>query len=235
MYRIGLIGDYNPEVVAHVAVPQAIELAANDLGQQVEVEWIATPTLEHSFAEKLSRYHALWTVPASPYKSKDGALHGIRFARENRVPFLGTCGGFQHMVIEFARNVLRLSEADHAEDNPTASMLLVAPLTCTVSQQIHTFHLTAGTKVASIYGKLEISEQYGICNYGVNPAFAPLLTEAGLRIAGVDANGEVRLMEYEQHPFFVGTLFQPERSALQGIVHPLIREFVRQATQTRSQ
>lgn len=58
MYRIGLIGDYHPEVVAHTAIPQAIGLAANDLGQQVEVEWIATPTLEQSFAEKLSKYHA---------------------------------------------------------------------------------------------------------------------------------------------------------------------------------
>jgi len=184
----------------------------------VEAVWIATPALEAECVEKLSAFNALWTVPASPYRSKDGALNGIRYAREKGIPFLGTCGGFQHMVIEFARSVLELAVADHAEDNPSASLLLVAPLTCSVSEQTHIFHLTAGTMIAEIYGRLEISEQYGICNYGLNPEYAPMLAEAGLRTAGVDANGEVRLMEYERHPFFVGTLFQPERSALKEVV-----------------
>ncbi|MGG0936768.1 hypothetical protein ABHN11_11745 [Brevibacillus centrosporus] len=232
MYRIGLIGDYNPEVVAHGAIPRAIELAAKDLGKQVEVEWILTPRLVQAPPEEvLSDFDGLWAVPGSPYKSKEGVLQGISYARENLIPFLGTCGGFQHMVIEFARNVLGLAEADHAEDNPAASLLIVAPLTCSVSQQTHIFTLTEGSRIARIYGRLEIAEQYGTCNYGVNAAFTEKLVEAGLCVGGVDTKGEVRLMEYVQHPFFIGTLFQPERSAFQGIVHPLLKEFVFQATQ----
>ncbi|WKT74946.1 glutamine amidotransferase-related protein [Lysinibacillus fusiformis] len=87
-------------------------------------------------------FQALWSVPTRPYKSMQGALNGIRFVREHKVPFLGTCGGFQHMIIEFARNVLEFSEADPAEENPTSSLLLVAPLTCSVSEKTHTFTLT---------------------------------------------------------------------------------------------
>lgn len=229
MIRVALIGDYDPQVVAHEAIPQAIELAANDLGLEVEFEWIATSLLEHVFEQKLAKYQAIWTVPASPYVSMQGALNGIRFARENLVPFLGTCGGFQHMIIEFARNVMGLHEADHAEENPVASLLLVAPLTCSVSEKTQHFKLAPDSKVAAIYGKHEIAEQYGICNYGLNPEFAPSLEQAGMRIVGVDHNGETRIMEHGQHPFFVGTLFQPERSALNEIVHPLIKAFLQAA------
>lgn len=107
----------------------------------------------------------------------EGALHGVQFAREHDVPLLGTCGGFQHMMIEYARNVLGLRDADHAETNPTASSALVAPLTCFLSEQNHTFILTPGSTVASIYGQNEIVEQYGICNYGLNPTFRSMFEQ----------------------------------------------------------
>jgi CTP synthase (UTP-ammonia lyase) len=229
MLRIGLIGDYDQEVKAHVAIPKAIQLAANELGCQVEFEWIATPTLEQEYEQKLENYQALWTVPASPYASMLGALNGIQFARERKVPFIGTCGGFQHMIIEYARNVLGLSEADHAEENPAASILMVVPLTCAVSEITNTFRLTPGSKAAIIYGNDEIVEQFGTCSYGLNPEFAPLLEQAGMRVVGLDPDGEIRIMELAQHPFFVGTLFQPERSAFQNVVHPLIKAFVQAA------
>jgi len=229
--KIGLIGDYNAEVVAHQAIPQALKLAANDLGVVAEPEWIPTPTLDQDAERKLAEYQAIWTVPASPYASMQGALNGIRYARERRIPFLGTCGGFQHMVIEFARNVVGLAEAEHAEENPEASLLLVTPLTCSVSTQVHTFKLSEGSRVREIYGTPETAEQYGICSYGPNTEYRPMLERAGLRVAGVDEDGNVRIMELEGHPFFVGTLFQPERSALENKVHPLIRAFLRQAVQ----
>ncbi|MFD2615689.1 CTP synthase C-terminal region-related (seleno)protein [Paenibacillus gansuensis] len=230
--NIGLIGDYDEEVVAHMAIPRAIQLAAEEMGIQINFEWISTPSLDRDFEQKLSKYQGLWVVPASPYRSMQGALNGIRFAREQQIPFLGTCGGFQHMIIEFARNVMGLTDADHAEENPSSSLILVAPLTCSVSEKIHLFKLTPGSKVRDIYGTNEIVEQYGICNYGLNPEFSPMLEKAGLSIAGVDLEGEVRIMELNQHPFFVGTLFQPERSALKNTIHPLIKAFLRSAIQS---
>ncbi|WP_051318283.1 hypothetical protein [Cohnella thermotolerans] len=67
MIRVGLVGDYRPEVKAHAAIPQALRLAAEDLGLSVEAEWIPTPALEEEYEPKLGSYRALWIVPASPY------------------------------------------------------------------------------------------------------------------------------------------------------------------------
>ncbi|WP_240647667.1 hypothetical protein [Paenibacillus nanensis] len=133
------------------------------------------------------------------------------------------------MLIEFARNAMGLHEAEHAEESPAASVLLVAPLTCSVSETTNMFKLTQGTKVSAIYGKEEIAEQYGICNYGLNSEYASLLEQAGMRIAGVDGNGEIRIMELDGHPFFIGTLYQPERSAFKKITHPLVKAFLHAA------
>jgi CTP synthase (UTP-ammonia lyase) len=231
--RIGLIGDFDPEVKAHVAIPQAIQLASHELSSQVNCEWIPTPLLESDVEKQLKNYQALWVVPASPYLSMQGALIGIQFAREHDVPFLGTCGGFQHMMIEYARNVLGLSEADHAETNPDSPLVLVAPLTCSVSEENHTFILAPDTIVAKIYGRNEVVEQYGICNYGLNPDYRSLFEQSGMKIAGVDTNDEVRIMELPSNRFFIGTLFQPERSAFKNIVHPLIKAFVQSATEQK--
>ncbi|MFB9328382.1 hypothetical protein ACFFSY_20825 [Paenibacillus aurantiacus] len=229
MTKIGLIGDYNEEVVAHRAIPSAIRLAAEALGVEAIAEWLPTPSLEEATGDKLARYDGLWCVPASPYRSMQGALNGIRYARERGIPFLGTCGGFQHMVIEFARNVAGLAEADHAEINPEASLVLVAPLTCSVSEQTNVFHLIPDSRTAAVYGANEAVEQYGTCNYGPDPVYNERLESAGLRIAGVDGEGTTRIMELPSHPFMIGMLFQPERSALKGAVHPLIRAFIQAA------
>jgi len=235
MIRIGLIGDYNAEVKAHVAIPQALRLASEELGLQIGCDWLPTPALEQACEEKLAAYQALWIAPASPYASMQGALNGIRYARERRKPALGTCGGFQHMIIEFARDVLGWAEADHAEINPEGAMLLVTPLSCAFREHVHRFILTPGSRTAAAYGTLETVEQYGICNYGLSPAFADQVSQAGFRIAGTDDNGDARMMELEGHPFFIGALFQPERSAFRGVVHPLIRAYLAAAAATEGE
>ncbi|WP_127508312.1 CTP synthase C-terminal region-related (seleno)protein [Paenibacillus humicus] len=226
--KIALIGDFNEEVVAHGAIPQALRLSAGAIGAAVEPEWVSTDSLQaDDSADVLATYEGMWITPGSPYRSMQGALNAIRHAREHSIPLIGSCGGFQHMVIEFARNRLGMASADHAEENPDAEVLLVAPLTCSVSNQSHRFKLATGSRVEGIYDSDEISEPYGICNYGPNPIYIDRLEAAGFKVSGTDLNGEIRIMELNGHPFFMGTLFQPERSALQGLVHPLITEFVR--------
>src|SRR5262245_43178094 len=116
--RIALVGDYSPEVPAHIAIPRALALAAEVVECDVAPDWIATPELASGADDRLAAYHAVWCVPASPYASMDGALNAIRFARETGRPFLGTCGGCQHALIEYARGPLGLAGADHAESNP---------------------------------------------------------------------------------------------------------------------
>jgi len=229
MIHVGLIGDYNPEVPAHLAIPQAIALAAQALECEAEASWLPTPDLEHETEHTLASYHALWCVPASPYRSMEGALRTIRFARERSIPFLGSCGGSQHALIEYARHVLGLGQADHAESNAETSLPIIAALSCPLVEEQGTVYLKAGSRVAAIYGKSEIVELYH-CRFGLNPAYQSLFERGALHITGVDENGEARVFELEGHPFFLATLFQPERVALQGVVPPLVRAFLQAAS-----
>src|SRR5437763_4883736 len=133
--RIGLIGDYDPEVPAHRAIPAALRLAADRCGGAVEPVWLATAGLTGDVPARLAGCAGLWCVPASPYANADGALAAIRFARESGSPFLGTCGGFQHALLEYARHVLGFGGAEHAETSPEAAMPLIAPLSCSLVEK----------------------------------------------------------------------------------------------------
>ena len=121
--RIALIGDYNAQVIAHQAIPEALRLSGERLGQQVEGLWTHTASITNP-REQFADFDGIWCVPASPYANTEGALETIRFARESGLPFLGTCGGFQNAVLEYARNVCGITEADHAETNPASSSLV---------------------------------------------------------------------------------------------------------------
>jgi CTP synthase (UTP-ammonia lyase) len=229
MIRIALIGEFKPEVKAHIAIPRALKLAGDNLARPFELRWIPTLALEEDAVQKLQDFQGLWFVPNTPYASMNGALHAIKFAREQRIPTLGTCGGCQHMIIEYARNVLGLVNADHAESNPEASLHLITPLACSRSEITTTSFLSPDSRVAAIYGTSEITEEYGTCNYGPNASFWPALEKGGMRVSGVDSDGDARIIELGQHPFFVGTLFQPERSAFKQVVHPLIKALLQEA------
>ncbi|HEX8072019.1 MAG TPA: CTP synthase [Pyrinomonadaceae bacterium] len=227
-HSVGLVGDYNPEVRAHVAIPKALELAAGVTAYESVVTWIATREIRRAVEEQLQPFDALWCVPASPYANMEGALSAIRFARESGRPFLGTCGGFQHALIEYARDVLGLADADHAESNPTAALPLVTPLSCSLVGAKGVIRLKEGSRIEAIYGKRETVEQYH-CNFGFNPRYRRPFESGDLKVTGVDEEGDVRVLELRSHPFFVATLFQPELSALEDSAHPLICAFVRAA------
>jgi CTP synthase (UTP-ammonia lyase) len=224
MIRIGLIGDHDEAVRAHQAIPPALRLAAGSLSVPVEPEWV--PTDEIRDDARLSGFHGLWCVPASPYRSMDGALRAIRAARLGELPFLGTCGGFQHAVIEYARSVLAWPDADHAETAPGAIRAVIAPLECALVEASGAIRFTPGSKLAAAYGGEEAVEEYR-CRYGMSPVFRAELTSGPLRVAAVDHDGDVRAVELDHHPFFVATLFQPERAALRGRVPPIVAAFVR--------
>jgi CTP synthase (UTP-ammonia lyase) len=230
--RIGLIGDFNPDVTAHVAIPRALRLASRRPTVEATVEWLPTPSLESETAATLAHFDGLWCVPASPYASMEGALEAIRFARERRIPFLGTCGGSQHALIEYARDVLQITEAEHAETNPETAMPLIAPLACSLVEVSDTIIFKPGSRIAAIYGKSEVSEQYH-CSFGLNPRYHELFDQGNLHITGLDRNGEARAFELADHPFYFLTLFQPERSALADREHPLIVAYLQVVYQAR--
>ena len=222
--RIALIGDFDPAVTAHRAIPRALQISAGPLGVEVAPDWIHTSTIGRTSAERLTHYNAVWCVPASPYASMDGALSAIRFARESPCPFLGTCGGFQHAILEYVRNVLGHSAADHTETAPDAIMPVISRLSCSLVEKTGEIFLREGSRLREIYGTSQVNEQYH-CNFGLNPEYQRLLSD-GLRVAAFDMAGEFRAVELTGHPFFIATLFQPERSGLRGIEHPLVTAFL---------
>lgn len=223
--RIALVGDYNPEVIAHQAIPLAIDDAAAVLDVTADYDWIATAELNSP--EDLVGYDALWLVPASPYQNAEGAFLAARYARENSIPFLGSCGGFQHALIEYARDVLGWHDAAHAETDSEGRMV-IAPLACSLVEKSDLIELRANTLIARAYGRLTIEEGYH-CNYGVSPEFALMLEKGDMRVTGWDEQGEIRAVELVTHPFFVGTLFQHERGALAGRPVPLVQAMLRAA------
>jgi CTP synthase (UTP-ammonia lyase) len=228
---IGLIGDYDAAVSAHQAIPGALALAGDAVTARVDYEWV--PTQEIGDESRVSGFDGLWCVPASPYRSTEGALRAIRFAREQGRPFLGTCGGFQHAIIEYARNVLGWADAEHAETAPDAARLVITPLACGLVEKTDTIRFHEGSMLAAAYGCLEATEGYH-CSYGINPAFLSAIVSGPLLVSAEDRAGEIRAVELEGHPFFVATLFQPERAALIGKAPPLVTAFIRAAAAMRT-
>lgn len=225
--RIALIGDYSSSVLAHRAIPPALELAAKALRVDVDPIWIHTSLLAAgNELDALRSYQGIWCVPASPYANMEGALSAIFLARTEAIPFLGTCGGFQHALIEYFRNVAGAANAEHAEVRPQAENPLISKLSCSLVEVTGTIHLLPGSLSRQLYGTDRSQEGYH-CNYGLNPAFAESLRHrSDIQVEGTDDAGEVRIIRLPRHPFFFATLFQPERSALKGQLHPLVREFV---------
>lgn len=223
--RIALVGDYNHDVVAQQAIPLAIDDAAAVLEITADYDWLATSEIKSR--DDLVGYDAIWVVPASPYKNPEGAFIAIQYARENAIPFLGTCGGFQHAIIEYARNVMGVGDAAHQETDSAGRMVIV-PLSCSLVEQEAEVELRPNTLIARAYGREKISEGYH-CNYGISPDFAAELEKSDMRVTAWDEDGEIRAVELSNHPFFVATLFQHERNALAGRPVPLVQAMLKAA------
>jgi CTP synthase (UTP-ammonia lyase) len=229
---IGIIGDYNPDSHSHQATNSALQHAADHLHLTIAIEWLPTPLLIHDTDTQLRRFDALWCAPGSPYQSMDGALRGIRFAREQGWPFIGTCGGFQHVVLEYARNVLGFIDAAHAESDPDASTLFISALACSLVGKTLQIQLDPSSRVFTMYQRAVVQEQY-YCQFGLNPLYQATIHEGGLRVVGVDADREARIVELPDHPFFVATLFVPPLTSTPEQPHPLIVAYLQAAVDCR--
>jgi CTP synthase (UTP-ammonia lyase) len=222
--RIALIGDHSDAIVAHRAIPIALELSVKALDADVSWDWLHSSTLEEPIADRLEPYAGVWCVPGSPYQNTAGVIAAVHFARTQTRPFLGTCGGFQHAVIEYARALWGI-EGSHAELDPAARDAVIAPLVCALVDVSGGLRFEPNSRLATIYGRDSANEEYH-CSYGFNPLYESRLNTGALRVAARDDDGGVRAVELDGHPFFIATLFQPERAALRGRVPPLVKAFV---------
>jgi CTP synthase (UTP-ammonia lyase) len=223
--RIALVGDYDAGVTAHRAIPDALLLAGMSVGVPITWEWIGTERLEGGVIDPVTSAHGIWVVPNSPYRSEAGAIAAIRFAREEGRPFLGTCAGFQHAVLEHARHEGGLPGAAHAEVEPDSEEPVISALTCGLVEVSGDVLIEPDSRLARAYGGNRAVEPYH-CNYGLNPRYQSLLKDGPLRVTARDAEGAVRGVERAGEAFFVATLFQPERAALSARAHPVVNAFV---------
>lgn len=237
--RIGILGDFNPEFRSHHATNDALQHAAGKLGTTVEPVWIPTPSvLEPNGVKALEGLDGIWASPGSPYKSIDGMLRGIQFARERDWPFLGTCGGFQYAFIECARNVLGIKDADTAENNSGSKNVIIYPVACAVPDRkgnapklsgvVPEIRLRPGSYLQTFYGQETVTEEF-FCNFEMNPEFEWAAMEAGFPVVARGAGGEARAIESPTHRFYIATLFQPQLASKPKDPHPLILAFVQAA------
>lgn len=226
MSRIALIGDRSATVRSHNRIPMLLD--ALRVRDQIDLDAYWIPTSEADDADTLRGFDAVWLVPGSPYHSEAGAVAAVRIVRESGIPFLGTCGGFQHAMLEFARNVCGLPSARHTEYGPGAGDAFIVELSCSLAGHEAAVNLTPGSLVEQLVGTSRTIERYH-CNYGMAPEYLDLLRAHGMRFSGVDDAGEVRVAELPDHPFFLITLFQPELAGDGTSAHPIIRGFAQAA------
>jgi CTP synthase (UTP-ammonia lyase) len=220
--RIALIGDRSPTVRSHSRIPAIIEALRDREGLLLDAYWIPTDEV----AGYLGGFDAIWLTPGSPYLSQDGAIAAVRIAREQGIPFLGTCAGFQHALVEVARHVCGLDgvgDAQYPAGRPGREPreYLIVPLACSLVGHEDAVRVAPGTLAERILGSERTIERYH-CAFGLNPGYVATLAMHGVRFSGHDDQGQVRIAELPGHPFFVCTLFQPELS--DGTrPHPVVR------------
>ena len=224
--KLAIIGDFDPSSQTHIATNLAIEHSKNFLQADMEAEWVPTDSIMANLSAITEKYQGFWIAPGSPYRSMAGALEVIKYARLNNIPTLGTCGGFQHMVIEFARNVLGITEAEHAEYDPYASKLVVTPLSCSLVGKKLEIDITDKQSLTyKIFGRGKIEEQY-YCNFGLNPDYEAEIDRQGFKVVGSDADKEARVLELQHHKFFIATLFVPQAGSTPEKPNPLVNAFI---------
>ncbi|SDT64129.1 glutamine amidotransferase-related protein [Actinoplanes derwentensis] len=238
MKRIALVGDRSPSVRAHTRIPALLDVLRDEA--DLDVYWIPTPAARDPAA--LRGFDGIWLVPGSPYRSPEGGINAARIARTEGIPFLGTCGGFQHAMLEFARNVCGFTTAAHAEDSVDADHPLPGPrdpqdspeggeddliveLACSLVGHEAAVDLTFGSLIERLLGASRTVERYH-CSYGLAESHLDLLTTHGMRFTGRDESGAIRAAELSDHPFYLATLFQPELSGDGTDPHPIIRGFI---------
>ena len=148
MKYIALLGEFTRTFKPHIATDLALRHSGNALGTAITGEWVSTQDIDDSL---FSRYSGIWVAPGSPYKNLERTLWALEHARTNKVPCFGTCGGFQHMVLEYARNVLQYRDAQHAEYDPYASTLFISGLACSLAGREMELKFENGSIVADIY------------------------------------------------------------------------------------
>ncbi len=240
--RIALVGKYMGVEDSYVSIVEALRHGGIAHGCAVEITKVDSEELERSsqaeLEQNLSRYHGILVCPGFGARGVEGKVRAIRFAREQGVPFLGICYGMQWAVVEFARHVCGLDDANTTEVNPHTPHPVISLLAeqrkvtdkgGTMRLGRYPCRLASGSLAADAYGVLDIGERHRH-RYEVNNAYRDTLQAHGLRVTGVYPDQDlVEIVELPGHPWFVGTQFHGEYRSRPTRPHPLYRAFIRAA------
>lgn len=225
MKKIAIIGEFREHFKPHSTMMASIEHVKKKCKFDIEYEWVDTSIVERYDKNLLRQYAGFWSAPGSPFNSLSGAVKAIEYARINNIPHLGTCAGFQHTIIEFARNVLHIADAQHEEYESESSSLFISKLSRSLVGEKMQVRLLENSIAYDSYNKDFTTEDY-YCNFGINPHFAQKLTHPDLKISGIDQFDEIRIIEIPKNRFFISTLFVPQTNSSSIKPHPLIEQFV---------
>jgi CTP synthase len=234
---IAIVGKYVEFEDAYKSLKEALIHAGFNQDLQTRLHWIEAETIENvSLEEELQSFDGILVPGGFGERGILGKIQAIRYARENKVPFFGICLGMQCCVIEFARNVCGLADANSTEFDPATPHRVIYKLRelrgiddlgGTMRLGAYPCVLTPESSSFSAYGIAEISERHRH-RYEFNRDFEPLLTSKGLKIVGSSPDKNfVEVVEIEDHPWFVGCQFHPEFKSKPLAPHPLFKEFIR--------
>lgn len=235
--NIALVGKYVSLPDAYLSVVEALKHAGFKHGVEVNVDWVDAENLEAEEVEKqLSRYDGVLVPGGFGVRGIEGKVEAIRYVRENNLPFLGICLGLQCAVVEFARNVLGLKDANSTEFEPNTPYPVidllpeqkgVTDLGGTMRLGAYPCQLKPKTKAWLAYKKVDVVQERHRHRYEVNNEFRQQLEEKGLIGSGLSPDGKlVEVVEISSHPWFVACQFHPEFKSRPNRPHPLFDGFI---------
>ncbi|MGD8792069.1 MAG: CTP synthase, partial [Anaerolineae bacterium] len=220
-------------------------------GSVVEIDWIDSEVLERHGPGRLAGLHGIVVPGGFGYRGIEGKIVAARFAREERIPYLGLCLGMQVMVIELARHVLDSDEPNSTEfdiktEYPVIDLMVdqrdISEMGGTMRLGLYPCQLLPGSRAAMAYANFggvdaespPLIQERHRHRFEVNNAYRQLLTDAGMVFSGVSPDGRlIEVGELADHPFMVGSQFHPELRSRPTRPHPLFQAFVRASTEYR--
>lgn len=238
---IALVGKYIQLHDAYLSVVEALKHGGIASHANVHLKWVDSELVtEENVAEYLSGVDGVLVPGGFGNRGIEGMITTIRYARENKIPFLGLCLGMQLTIVEYARNVLGYHDAHSIEMNPNTMHPVIAlmpdqdgieDIGGTLRLGAYPCVLADGSKAQELYGEKEISERHRH-RYEVNNDFRKALTENGMVLSGVSPDGRiVEMVELSDHPFYIATQAHPEFKSRPNRPHPLFRGLIAAAAE----
>ncbi len=233
--KIGIVGKYTSLKDAYLSIVEALNHGGYYFKKNIELVWLDSEYLDAGVEEKLIELDGILVPGGFGVRGIEGKIGAIRFAREKNIPFFGICLGLQCAVVEFARNVLLLPDADSSEFNPKTKNPVIglmqeqkglSPKGGTMRLGRYPCSLEKGTLACKAYNKGLVYERHRH-RYEINNIYRDRLAKAGMKVSGIYPKKDLaEIVEIEGHPWFLAVQFHPEFKSRPDRPHPLFKDFI---------